>query len=416
MLRNPRLRIGLILIVLAGGGFLGIRKYMGKGHPGKPGRGGPRMVQVVVASADIQEQTILTDSEDLVRLELMKADEAGRYLQAKSKEEIKGWVTKYPIARDLPIPEASIAGKIDQLGVSYLIPQGKRAMIIDLKKAPNFFDLIKATDHVDIVATYPDGESPIYSRTIVSDALVLAVNSYVVESVPSLPGEEYNVAVRGLDSPAEKAKAQQAQQQAAKSQGKAGGKGGETQQQQQQPPPPPHNLTLALSVQDAMAIAVSNKAMLDVILRARAGVGFAPMETGEATPEMGGNAGKPLSGDVRSSGVSSLSTPSASGGSVRLAAKGPGAQPGIALVEIAPPLKNLPQKGAAGQRAAPITPPPPRKLVRIPLPPRFGSVPPFPGGAIRPLPPPKPTVPDTYDVQVFSGGSHSSVPVKIPRN
>jgi len=390
MLANPLLRRGLVLLLIAAVGFSAVRimKRRARGGLGPPRA---HTVNVVYAAVDIPPQTVLTP--ELLRLESMPEKEAGGYLTVKSIDEVNGYVTRFPIIRDYPIQKDLLAGRIDQLGLSYMIPPGRRAMIIELKKEPNFFDMIKTNDHVDVVATYPTGTDPLYSRTIVTDALVLAVNTMI---------DKFDVAQRN--------KAEQVPAQGkAKTTAKAGKTGkAEEGAESATPPPPPKNITLAVTPEDAVRIAVSNKAMLDIILRPREEFGW----------------GAPVAPPAEGTGTTGTTTPAAPAGGEKIGEKGIGGKgPKIALYEVAPPLKSLlPKKGTGASGG--IQRQPPRVVTPLPPVPRRTHVPPVsPTPAVRPpvvpmtpiSPPPLPSAPsNTYEVQVFAGSNKSTVEVKRP--
>lgn len=398
MLRNPRVRIGLVLM-LVGLVTFGAKKWLAnRSKQAGFGPKGPAQVDVVVAKADIPPQSILSADPNLIGTEPMAAKEAGAYLTKAKFDEImgkkQGLVTKYPVIRDYPIPMTAIAGVIEELGISYLIPQNKRAMILELSKSPNFYEMIKSTDHVDIIATYLKGDQPAYVRTIVQDAIVLATNTMI---------DPFTVAQRGPNSP-EAQQAQQAQQ------AKAGAKSGD-QTQQQPPPPPPPNITIALSPQDAMLVALSAKATLDVILRPQPGVGFGESEGGYGTTPGTGETGTGEAGTPPTGHAAAIEPgiPIARTRSLTNIASLP---KGIAMTDLVPPDKTAQASGGGGQPARP-----PRANVPAlpPAPRRTGPVPPMSTAPIIPMGPmaPLPSS-NTYEIQVFTGSSRSSVPVKKP--
>jgi len=393
MLANPLLRRGLVLLLIAGVGFGAIKFVKGRSNKSL-GRTGPRTVNVVYAAVDISPQTILT--QELLRIESVPEKEAGGYLTVKSLEDVNGYVTRYPIIRDYPIQKELIAGRIDELGIAFMVPPGHRAMVIQLTKEPNFYDMIKSSDRVDVVATYPTGTEPVYSRTIVTDALVLAVNTLI---------DDFDVAQRNKVPPPEPSQSKPKEE---------GGKPSEP------PPPPPKNITLAVTPEDAVRIAVSNKAMLDVILRPREELGFgAPVAGGSALPTTG------MEEPVGSNEAAALTTERGPGGT-RLASGGTKG-PKIALYDIAPPLKSLdPKKGGAPAPAQsqPSSPRPSRHVRSLPPAPRRTSIPPVtPRTRVTTVIPMTPVAPplvpsapsNTDDVQIFPGSNKSTVEVKRPR-
>lgn len=359
-------------------------------------------MNVVYAVADIPGQTILMNDPTLLRTEPTAQKDAAAFFTVKvGLDEVKGIVTKYRINKGYPILQDAIAGKIDQLGIAAVIPPGKRAMVVDLKKRPNFFEVIRAGDHVDIIGTYPSGETPTYTSTIVSDALVLAVDSSV---------DTLNVALRsaavagGQQTTQQPGKAPSPPPQPAQAQG---------QGQQQPQGPPPHNITLALSPKDAERVAVSNQAMLDIVLRPKSGMGLSSVEGAPSATQGTGATPTGVSGR-------SLSQP---GGKteVRTGTRSLTSLPrGTYLTDIAPTsVTDFLNKLKNTKPTKSILPPPPRRIKWTPnTGPQTPPWPPLPGlgkggegsGGTKP---PVSTHP-TYEVQVFKGGAQSTVEVKKP--
>jgi Flp pilus assembly protein CpaB len=170
---------------------------------------------VVVASQDIAAGTRIT--EDMVRVKNVSSDAV--VPQALTTTDlVVGSVARFPITADEQILENRLAaGGIavsngEKLPVTYIVPEGMRAVAVNTKQVINAGGLILPGDRVDVIfvaEVKTDVPPPLdrshISQTILQNLEVLAVEQTVEEVVPETTGdgtEDGEVADRvALDRP-----------------------------------------------------------------------------------------------------------------------------------------------------------------------------------------------------------------------
>jgi len=149
---------------------------------------------VVVASQDIAAGTRIT--EDMVRVKNVSSD-AVVPQALTTTETVVGSVARFPITTDEQILENRLAaGGItvtdgDKLPVTYIIPEGMRAMAVNTRQVVNAGGLVLPGDRVDLIfvaQVQTDLPPPLdmshISQTILQNLEVLAVEQTVEEVVP----------------------------------------------------------------------------------------------------------------------------------------------------------------------------------------------------------------------------------------
>jgi pilus assembly protein CpaB len=152
------------------------------------------MAPVVVAKQDIPARTKITAS--MVEVRQMPLDDASE-LAFTDLSDAVGRVTRYPIATSeqvlstkvVALESAAVTGD----SLSYVIPDGRRAMAINVDEVVAVGGLVLPGDYVDVMAvfdvTFRDGESEktenkYFTRLILQNIEVLAVAQTVVDAPP----------------------------------------------------------------------------------------------------------------------------------------------------------------------------------------------------------------------------------------
>lgn len=156
---------------------------------GESGAGAGDMQTVVVAKEAIPARSEITGS--MVELRQVPINARGDQALA-SLDDVVGRVTRYPIAANEQVlaskvvsPELPIEGD----ALSYVVPEGMRAISIDTNQVLSAGALILPGDYVDILWDYPPTE-PLFTRTLLQNIEVAAVAQTLVDVVPAVDGEE----------------------------------------------------------------------------------------------------------------------------------------------------------------------------------------------------------------------------------
>jgi len=166
LLRNRPVKIALGLLGLAALTFPLTRQ---RGEPAPP----PRSVQVVVASTMIPPRTMITGN--MVELKTIPSDQAeGVAADAlNDMSQAVNAVSKDVIAPGEVVRRSHLLGALRDIGVTALVPPGRRAMMIVLTHKPQVANLLHPGDRIDVIATF-DNE---FSRMLVEDVEVVSVNA-----------------------------------------------------------------------------------------------------------------------------------------------------------------------------------------------------------------------------------------------
>jgi pilus assembly protein CpaB len=160
-------------------------------------------VPVVVAKTDIEARARITAS--MVEVKLINSDDASALALADTSAVI-GKTTRFPIAAN----EQVLSSKIVDLtttssptgkSLSYVIPEGMRAIAVNVKDVTDAGGLLLPGDYVDIMVVYnvdfqndpnkPGSHEKVenyYINTILQAKEVLAVKQIIVDAVPESVG------------------------------------------------------------------------------------------------------------------------------------------------------------------------------------------------------------------------------------
>jgi pilus assembly protein CpaB len=153
---------------------------------------------VVVAKQDIAARTEITRSMLETRLVNKDAVAATAY---SDPELVVGQVTRFPIETDEQITSSKVVPKTGSLAgsrsLSFVIPQGMRAMAVNVSEVINGGGLVLPGDYVDVLVTFdvdfakpndPTSRETFYNyftETLLQNVEVLAVSQGVVDIVES---------------------------------------------------------------------------------------------------------------------------------------------------------------------------------------------------------------------------------------
>ena len=149
---------------------------------------------VVVASQDIAAETRIT--EDMVRVKNVSSDSAVPSAFATT-DLVVGSVARFPISADEQILENRLAGggitvpQCDKIPLTYIVPEGMRAVAVNTKQVINAGGLVLPGDYVDVIFVAqvktdlpPPLDRSHIAQTILQNLEVLAVQQTVEEVVP----------------------------------------------------------------------------------------------------------------------------------------------------------------------------------------------------------------------------------------
>ena len=152
------------------------------------------MEPAVVAKQDIPARTKITTA--MVEVRQISLDDRSD-LAYTDLSDVVGRVTRYPIATSEQVLSTKVVA-LDSAAVtgdslSYVIPDGRRAMAVDVNEVVAVGGLVLPGDYVDVMATFDvtfrDGEDEktedkYFTRLILQNIEVLAVAQTVVDAPP----------------------------------------------------------------------------------------------------------------------------------------------------------------------------------------------------------------------------------------
>jgi pilus assembly protein CpaB len=156
--------------------------------------GAASMVPAVVARQDIPARTKITTT--MVEVQQVPTDTHSE-LAYTDLSQVVGQVTRYPIATNEEVLSSKVVSlqSVAKTGdsLSYVIPEGKRAISIEVSEVVSSGGLVLPGDYVDIMGvfnvTFRNGdqettEDKYFSRIILQNIEVLAVAQTVVDTAP----------------------------------------------------------------------------------------------------------------------------------------------------------------------------------------------------------------------------------------
>jgi pilus assembly protein CpaB len=186
----------LLLLALVAGIVAAILVYTALSRQSESTGGGPSAVAstepAVVAKQDIPARTKITAG--MVEVRQMSLDDRSE-LAFTDLSLVVGRVTRYPIATSEQVLSTKVVA-LDSAAVtgdslSYVIPEGRRAMAVEVDEVVAVGGLVLPGDYVDVMATFDvtfrDGEDEkteekYFTRLILQNLEVLAVAQTVVDA------------------------------------------------------------------------------------------------------------------------------------------------------------------------------------------------------------------------------------------
>ena len=186
----------LLLLALVAGIVAAILIYtaLSRGSESTGSAGAASTVPAVVAKQDIPARTKITSG--MVEVRQLPTDSHSE-LAYTDLSQVVGQVTRYPIATNEEVLSTKVVSltSVAKTGesLSYVIPEGSRAISIEVTQVISSGGLVLPGDYVDIIGvfdvTFGSGDQEIteeryFSRIILQNIEVLAVAQTVVDTVP----------------------------------------------------------------------------------------------------------------------------------------------------------------------------------------------------------------------------------------
>jgi pilus assembly protein CpaB len=153
------------------------------------GGGGPEMVRVVVAKTDLEPGRVLLAS-DLTTMEVPSGSKA-KTMFADPKE-LAGRAVLSPVVKGQTMFEGLLAAPGSEGGLTALVPEGKRAVAVEVNESSAVAGLLNPGCRVDVIATLraeDGGTMNQMARTIVENVKVQAVNRRMAREKNEDPGQ-----------------------------------------------------------------------------------------------------------------------------------------------------------------------------------------------------------------------------------
>jgi pilus assembly protein CpaB len=186
----------LLLLALVAGIVAAILIYtaLSRGSESTGSAGAASTVPAVVAKQDIPARTKITSG--MLEVRQLPTDSHSE-LAYTDLSQVVGQVTRYPIATNEEVLSTKVVSlaSVAKTGesLSYVIPEGSRAISIEVTQVISSGGLVLPGDYVDIIGvfdvTFGSGDQEIteeryFSRIILQNIEVLAVAQTVVDTVP----------------------------------------------------------------------------------------------------------------------------------------------------------------------------------------------------------------------------------------
>jgi pilus assembly protein CpaB len=130
------------------------------------------VAKVVVAKENVAGGSPLKASD----LAVTKVDEklapAGTI---SSPEELVGRVVTGQVMKGQPILQGMLAPKGSAVGLTAIVPEGKRAVTLEINEVSGVAGLLSVGCRVDVISTFPGEDGQMLSKTIVNNLQVIAV-------------------------------------------------------------------------------------------------------------------------------------------------------------------------------------------------------------------------------------------------
>lgn len=132
----------------------------------------PQTVSVAVATQDIPAFSTITA--EMVSVQTMNADAVPSGALGSAQQAI-GQLAQTEIVKDQPITQANIGPRTASHGLTFVIPQGLRAVTVALDAISGVGGFVFPGDHVDVLATFEQDDITL-TKTILQNVEVLAMN------------------------------------------------------------------------------------------------------------------------------------------------------------------------------------------------------------------------------------------------
>ncbi len=171
--RRQALAVALICGVLAA--ILSVLYLRPRSAPQAPPK--PKQVAVVVAATDLPVATRLT--RDLIQTKKVPEDQVpeGAFTSAA---EVLGKITVAEVRAGEVLTDRVVREPGAELGLSFIVPEGMRAVTVALDEVSGVAGLARPGDHVDVICTFDMPDQVSLSRIILQDVELLAVGTQLV--------------------------------------------------------------------------------------------------------------------------------------------------------------------------------------------------------------------------------------------
>ena len=140
----------------------------------------PTEVAVVVAKTNIPAMTEIT--EGMVETKTIpKAQAQPNYLSDPTMA--LGRVTQFELSAGQPLTRTDVVAASAQQGLTFVIPEGMRAITVALDPISGVGGFAQPNDRVDVLATFEQEDLTI-TKTVLQDVVVLAVNEQTMRPPP----------------------------------------------------------------------------------------------------------------------------------------------------------------------------------------------------------------------------------------
>ena len=141
-------------------------------------------VSIVVAARDVPTRARLTPAHLTLR-KLPPSDVPEDALTAPA--QAVGKITTRPLPTGTPLTRAAVTDGTAALGMAFTLPSSRRAVTVALDPTDSAAEFVRPGDRVDILATDEPGRGPAEARTVLQNALLLAVGSQTSPDGPPPP-------------------------------------------------------------------------------------------------------------------------------------------------------------------------------------------------------------------------------------
>ncbi len=164
-------------------------------------------VLVVTATRNLPPRTVIEP--DMVTLSEKTVAELGGREAYRQVATVLNNVTLVEVAAGQALLYSQVAPKSADFGMSYVVPEGMRAVTVAVDPVIGVAGFLKQGDHVDVLATFTEGKGSV-TKTVLQDVELLATGSQMqapeanADGKPEKPVEVPNVTLSVRPEDAEK--------------------------------------------------------------------------------------------------------------------------------------------------------------------------------------------------------------------